>query len=445
MSFSGRRRPSVALLGRALALMLLTTALVTCDRPDASAEDPARILIVGDSVTQGSAGDWTWRYRLWQHLRRQGVAVDLVGPRQDLWDNLGNVPGSIDYLDPEFDTDHAARWGMSFADQDDAIGELIQRYQPDVVVELLGLNDLVWQGVGAEGLHDRVETFVAQARAADPGVDLVVSRIPQTWLKDVPASNERLSDLPRELSTAESRVVVSYADEGFAESADTWDAAHPAAPGEIKIAASVADALASLGIGAPYPRPLPLVPRGPRWAPALTARPGDGQVQLSWVGSPGSDHEYVWLRDVSAGAQWRRLPFPVPGRTWVVTALRNGHDYAFRLQPVKGYHAAAADIRSNVVRTSPRAPRPGPVRGLVVRPARTSLTLTWRAPRLATRNQVRWWPRGHPAQARRRLVRGPALRIGSLIEGRRYVIAVAGLNDTTPGPVRRVVATPRRR
>ena len=43
-----------------------------------------RILIVGDSMTQGSAGDWTWRYGLWKHLDDADVDVDFVGPNDDL-------------------------------------------------------------------------------------------------------------------------------------------------------------------------------------------------------------------------------------------------------------------------------------------------------------------------------------------------------------------------
>ena len=39
-----------------------------------------RVMIVGDSMTQGQEGDYTWRYRIWQWFKEQGVAVDFVGP-----------------------------------------------------------------------------------------------------------------------------------------------------------------------------------------------------------------------------------------------------------------------------------------------------------------------------------------------------------------------------
>lgn len=33
------------------------------------------VMVVGDSITQGHEGDWTWRYRLWQWFNDQGVEV----------------------------------------------------------------------------------------------------------------------------------------------------------------------------------------------------------------------------------------------------------------------------------------------------------------------------------------------------------------------------------
>ena len=419
-------------------LILLAALSPASPAATARADGPIRILIVGDSVAQGSAGDWTWRYRLWEHYRAQGVVVDFLGPRHDLFDNVARELGSQAYLDPAFDTDHAARWGMSFTDQDQPVGDLVAEFRPDVVVEMLGVNDLAWQDTGAEGLHDRIVHFIGEARAADPDVDVVVGRVAQTWLKDVPAANSRISDLPGELGTPDSRVAVAATDTGFRRRADTWDWAHPDAAGEVKLAAAVADALAGIGWGAPYPRPLLDVPLGPRWAPTVSAVAGNGRVRLTWTGSPGSDHEYVWSRDVSARKAWQRLPGPRPGHRSTVDGLVNGHAYAFRLQPVKGYHAAEPDVRSDVVRATPMAPPPGPVSHLSASPSRHTLALTWGRARHATGYVVRWWPSGRPGAAHRLVVTATRARVRGLVAGHRYVATVIGLNATTPGPVRRV-------
>ncbi|MGN6795502.1 MAG: hypothetical protein ACTHJW_24180, partial [Streptosporangiaceae bacterium] len=37
--------------------------------PSPEPSKPARIMIVGDSITEGSSGDYTWQFRLYEHLR----------------------------------------------------------------------------------------------------------------------------------------------------------------------------------------------------------------------------------------------------------------------------------------------------------------------------------------------------------------------------------------
>ena len=215
-----------------------------------------RLLLVGDSVTHGATGDWTWRYRRWQHLRAWGADVELVGPDETV---AGPPPAApnLEYADPAFDRHHAARWGRSFDDTDWPVDWLVRTYRPDVLVELLGVNDLIWSGKSAGQLVADVTRFARAAQQARPGLDLVLGELPQTWLPHVVEYDAALADLAGELTTRSSRVVVARTAAGFEELVDTYDEVHPSARGEVRIAAGVADALAVLGIGAPYPRPLP--------------------------------------------------------------------------------------------------------------------------------------------------------------------------------------------
>src|SRR5262245_48795337 len=48
--------------------------------PITAAERSPRIMIVGDSITKGSSGDYTWQYRLYKHLRADGFRPRMVGP-----------------------------------------------------------------------------------------------------------------------------------------------------------------------------------------------------------------------------------------------------------------------------------------------------------------------------------------------------------------------------
>jgi lysophospholipase L1-like esterase len=316
----------------------------------APADGPVRILLVGDSMTQGSSGDWTWRYRLWQHLVGAGVSVDFVGPRDDLWDNVTGDFGSQAYVDPGFDRDHAARWGMSMTFPDIPIDDLVDAYQPDVVVEMLGVNDLQFLGETPAETEGVLRGFIADARSADPDVDLVLGRVPQPWLPKVVDFNARIDAMAAELTTPASRIVSAQSDAGLVREEDTWELFHPNARGDVKVAAGMADALSALGIGPPASRPLPDVPRGPRIPPFLVATSTLRNLHYSWLRSPGAQESEVWLRDLTVGEDWHRVAEHVADTTFDVAGLPGWHRFQVRVVPKKWNWRAAEDAWSNVVR-----------------------------------------------------------------------------------------------
>lgn len=367
----------------------LVTAVLAAPVAPAAAEptpEPVRVLLVGDSVTQGSAGDWTWRYRLWQHLAAAGVAVDLVGPRTDLYDNVAEEHGSTAYADGAFDRDHAARWGMQVEVLDVPIEQLVAEHRPDVVVEMLGFNDLYAQR-SPETVATRIGRFVDEARSADPAVDVVLAEATQSWFPSVPDLNARLPVVAAAATNAESRVVVAATAAGHDMLEDTWDGSHPNARGEVRIAWAVADALHGLGIGPAADRTVPFPPVGPRTGARLAAAAGDGSATLTWSGPPGATSQYVWVRDLTVGQPWTRLPFRVEGGAWTGRHLTNGHRYDYRLQPVKGDDEPGGRVFSDVVSVVP-APPPAAPRLLSGVAGRRCVVLTWAEPRHARSYQV---------------------------------------------------------
>lgn len=65
-----------------------------------------RFMCVGDSMTIGRAGDFTWRYRMWQHLEASfDGPYALVGPRTELYDADTGSPASTAYAVPGFPAD----------------------------------------------------------------------------------------------------------------------------------------------------------------------------------------------------------------------------------------------------------------------------------------------------------------------------------------------------
>ena len=129
---------------------------------------------VGDSMTIGSAGEHTWRYRMWQHLcGTYGGPFTLVGPRETLYDKLADAPVSYAYADPDFPRAHLAGWGEGWLHMAPLIGEAVRACRADVLLVSLGLIDLGFY-TNAEQTAANARTFVANARAADVPCALIV-------------------------------------------------------------------------------------------------------------------------------------------------------------------------------------------------------------------------------------------------------------------------------
>lgn len=432
---SPRARKSLLVLMGTLVVMAVLGVLVAEGPESGDEPEQTRILIVGDSITQGSAGDYTWRYRLWKHLRANGARVDFVGPRDDLYDNVSETFGSHDYADRAFDQEHAARWGTTVVRARNLIREQVAAYEPDVVLVLLGTNDLGYWKKSPEEVAAGLRELVRRARLVRPEVSLVVGRVPEEGLPGAAELNAQIENLAEGMSSPESEIAVASADSGFTESEDTWSDFHPNARGELKIAAAMADALSALGVGSPYPRPLPDVPLGPRTAPVLTAAAGDGEATLSWTVSPGATDYYVWIRDVTTGDPWKRLPFPVAGTSWPAKGLENRHTYWFRLQPEKG-RWASRDIRSNIVTVTPEPAMPGPVRSVTAVPTGSGAALSWTPADRASGYYV--WKRDATAEGEWSRLPGPlattSFTAEGLAVGSTYEFSVQPTNNGVDGP-----------
>ncbi|AJR18367.1 hypothetical protein KR76_11780 [Pimelobacter simplex] len=402
-----------------------------------------RILILGDSVSQGSSGDWTWRYRLWRRLVDAGVAFDLVGPRDDLWDLRADAPGAMSYADPDFDRDHAARWGMFAGMPDVPVASLVTTYQPDVVVVMLGINDLIWTDQAPAEVAARVGDLVAAARSARPDVDVVLSEVTQHWFPDAPELNAQLALLAQAATTASSRVVLAAAAAGYDVDRDTWDTSHPNARGEVRIATAVAAALHELGIGPAATLPATMPPVGPRFPATFSGTLAGAEGRLAWTSGPGATHQLLWRRDVTTGAPWTRSPVPLPrDGTLVVPGLRRHHRYDFRLQPVKGDDLPGGDVYSAVVSLVPGGPMLAPAGVRAVARGRRCVRLAWRPVPDATsyvveRRVGRTWTR--PVRTTTPSWRGTRLPVAP-----RWTFRVRATGDQVVGPPTSVTVRPAR-
>ncbi|GAA4692391.1 SGNH/GDSL hydrolase family protein [Nocardioides conyzicola] len=219
--------------------------------------EPTRILITGDSITQGTSGDYTWRYHLWNKLVELDLPVAFVGPRSDLYDFESGEFGSATYAQAFGGQSHGAKWGSSLLLDGPEITEQVESSMPDVLVEVLGSNDLACLATPGETV-ERLLTYIDRARAARPGIGIVVGTVTTRYdvqLERYTLESESteyralLSQLAAQLDTSGARIVVADISTGFDPRTMTWDGTHPNEAGERVIAQRIFEALGGLGIG----------------------------------------------------------------------------------------------------------------------------------------------------------------------------------------------------
>ncbi|MFF9217929.1 GDSL-type esterase/lipase family protein [Streptomyces viridosporus] len=220
-----------------------------------------RFMPVGDSMTIGSAGEHTWRYRLWRHLcTAYGGPFTFVGPRETLHDPAADAPTSYAYADPDFPRAHLAGWGEGWHHMVPLIGEAVRTHRADVLLVSLGLIDLGFY-TNAEQTADNVRAFVAEARAADPRVRAVLlpvipnirAEAEPTFAAQVTRFNDLLAKTVVDLDEPSSSLLLATPSPSYDIHTDTYDGTHPNASGEHKIAAAFAQALwQGWDLGGPY-------------------------------------------------------------------------------------------------------------------------------------------------------------------------------------------------
>ncbi|WP_351227059.1 GDSL-type esterase/lipase family protein [Streptomyces sp. NPDC002133] len=223
-----------------------------------------RFMFVGDSMTIGRAGDYTWRYRMWQHLNRSfGGPYRIVGPRTELYDTVAAAPVSTAYADPAFPDrarGHLAGWGEGWLHMAPLIKETVTATKADVLLVSLGLIDLGFY-TNSSQTAENARRFIAEARAANSRVRAVVLPvIPNVRATaDAPFAaecdrfNELLAKAVADLDSPSSPLLLASTPMSYDIHSDTYDGTHPGPSGEHKLAAAFADAMhQAWGVGDAY-------------------------------------------------------------------------------------------------------------------------------------------------------------------------------------------------
>jgi acyl-CoA thioesterase-1 len=215
-----------------LLLVSLATLLVACRQP-MLARRRACLAPLGDSLTQGSSLQLSYRYWLWASLKERGARPNFVGSLRAFFGGSPVVP------DAAFDLDHEGHWGWR---ADEFLRELprwLRAYEPGIVLLLLGTNDC-WQGQSAASTLADLAKIIDVLRARSPQVAILLATVLPT---DDPKLNLCLNELNAMMpalvarsSREQSPILIVDLNEGFEVATETYDGVHPNEAGEKKLA-----------------------------------------------------------------------------------------------------------------------------------------------------------------------------------------------------------------
>jgi lysophospholipase L1-like esterase len=244
------RRAAAAALAATLALGMSVFAAGMASgtpslepAPDTAPHDGTRVLIIGDSIT-GNPG--CWRAHVWTALTDAGRTINMVGTR-----NLDECGGVTNAAGETWDPDNAGISGITTAGMYVRIGRdgLLQRTEPDVVVAMLGTNDLLG-GLDAERILAQYALLVDLIHREAPGAPIVIAAPPPIAEDRCPGCQAHVDAISAELptwaetvSTDDAPVFVAVHVAGFDPAEDMHDGIHPNADGEVKIAAALLPAV----------------------------------------------------------------------------------------------------------------------------------------------------------------------------------------------------------
>ncbi len=187
-----------------------------------------KIMPLGDSITQGSAGSNTYRYYLWELLGQNNSEFDFVGSERE------NYNGSPNFPNTSFDREHEGHWGWRTDQILERLPGWLSATDPDTVLVHIGTNDVL-QGYSVTDTERRIREIVSMILQTGEGKSVVLATL--IPVRDNQNANTRIEELNARIRTmSSSHVIIVDQWSGFNASSDTYDGVHPNESGERKMA-----------------------------------------------------------------------------------------------------------------------------------------------------------------------------------------------------------------
>ena len=443
---------------------------------DPSSPGPgSKILVVGDSISNGMLGDYTWRNRLAENLGDSNTSVQFVGHRtgtENIYDDpadldtiSGQQPPDDNYANPtdgyyngEIDPTcslglcaHDALWGWSFNVAKNHIAADVSTYQPNYMLIELGFNDLAFLNTPSGTLAD-AKTLIDNARAVDPTVKVlianVVTRAPLCGFDNLNSSiatyNNDLAAAVPGWSTSQSPVKLVDVSSGYNSSTMTYDGLHPNGLGEYEIADAFTTVLADdFGLGAdPGPPPTSVPGITLSTPPSISASTGSTGVLLQWSRVYGASGYKIFERDITGSPSplpaFSELPLPIPGDHWLSGWGTAGHTYQYEVASARGNTETgpSGPVTLTMPASEPTADPPTNI-SVTPSPGTSSISLSWTKPTgnpndsSISRYAVFWLDANAPCPVSvpdEALTSGTSYTIPDLTAGHMYDFAIASVN-----------------
>jgi GDSL-like Lipase/Acylhydrolase family len=190
----------------------------------------AKIMPLGDSITESTTGMPTYRFFLWHLAQRDGYRIDFVGSMHGAHDG---PPSNTD-----FDMDHEGHWAWRADEVLAGLPEWAASASPDIVLLHIGHNDLC-QGQPLDRTVNEISAIIDVLRTANPSVVILLAQnIASLWPchAQMPEFIARLPALAAGKSTEQSPISLVNQNTGFDPVTMTWDGQHPNEKGESLIA-----------------------------------------------------------------------------------------------------------------------------------------------------------------------------------------------------------------
>ncbi|KAM5484513.1 hypothetical protein McanMca71_001459 [Microsporum canis] len=425
-----------------------------------------RVMIVGDSISQGHEGDWTWRYRIWQWFRDQKVATTFVGPYTGTVQPDSPRPPSPPPLygspkpirgvkvdggyalgvSSDFDSHHFAVWGRTAVADKYLIEDVLTSHPADLMLLMLGFNDLGWLHSDALRTLDSIKMLVDNARRVNPSLKFAISDVPQrvaiTGREDLPRITREYNDLLRHAirrwSTDDSPIHLVEICEHYSCSPSGcpagYDGLHPNAKGEYEIARAFSLALVKdFKIGtSPLAIPSDIPPRPLPCPGNFKVASSPGGVTASWdavYGAVGYD-----IRSRISGITKFRIS-RVSSNRWDAQWTQEGWVYEVQVRASAGNSLKSKWTSIKSAKSTPRTP-PGPD-NVVTRATATGFDISWDSPTgdfNVTEYEVLYWDKDevHAFITSAGFKESPA-HVDRLIPGHHYQVAIVSWNDAGGG------------